>query len=189
MTTNYQAEAQAIIESMGVTFSATLIGSDCPTFCADKAKGIDMDKVDSYPRNSHIHGKHYRCTFTRATGPVVAKGRTAPQRLSVDFWNSYADEEFNALGSERYRRGESTFKYGKKADGQTRNVRRSPSAYDVLACVQKSDIGTFEDFCGDFGYDTDSRRAESVYHAVRDEWKLVKAFFTEAEIEKLQAIS
>jgi hypothetical protein len=63
-----------------------------------------------------------------------------------------------------------------------------PTAYDVLACLTKYDPGTLEDFCGDFGYDVDSKKAEKIYEAVKDEWKNVCMLFTDEEIEKLQEI-
>lgn len=63
-----------------------------------------------------------------------------------------------------------------------------PSAYDLLSCIQKYDVGAFEDFCSEFGYDTDSRKAEQTYQAVLKEWKKVSRFFTEMELEELQAI-
>jgi hypothetical protein len=65
--------------------------------------------------------------------------------------------------------------------------RIAPTAYDVLACVQKSDVGTFEDFCGEFGYDTDSRKAEKTYFAVQKEYKEINGLFGDV-IEELQEI-
>lgn len=41
-----------------------------------------------------------------------------------------------------------------------------PNAYDILAAVEKSDPGTFDDFCSEFGYNTDSRAAVRTYFAV-----------------------
>jgi len=64
----------------------------------------------------------------------------------------------------------------------------APTAYDVLTCLTKSDPGTFENFCDDFGYDTDSRSAEKTYKAVVNEWQNIQALFTDAEIEQLQEI-
>lgn len=63
-----------------------------------------------------------------------------------------------------------------------------PTSYDVLACLQKYEVGSFEDFCGDFGYDTDSRRAEKTYKAVLKEYEGVCRLFTLEEIEKLAEI-
>lgn len=64
-----------------------------------------------------------------------------------------------------------------------------PTSYDVLACITKSDPGKFSDFCGDFGYDEDSRNAYKTYEAVRDEWLDVQSFFTSEELEELQEIN
>jgi hypothetical protein len=65
---------------------------------------------------------------------------------------------------------------------------KTPTAYDMLTCLTKYDIGSFENFCGDFGYDTDSRAAERTYKAVCKEWEKVSGFFTSEEIEQLQEI-
>lgn len=63
-----------------------------------------------------------------------------------------------------------------------------PTMYDVLACVQKYDVGSFEDFCGEFGYDTDSRRAERTYKAVCKEYAAVERLFGDV-MDKLQEIN
>lgn len=63
-----------------------------------------------------------------------------------------------------------------------------PSAYDLLSCLTKYDPGTFENFCADFGYDSDSRKAEKIHDNVVKEWEQVKSIFTEYEIERLQEI-
>jgi hypothetical protein len=62
-----------------------------------------------------------------------------------------------------------------------------PSDYDILAAITKSDPGTFADFCNDFGYDTDSRRAEKTYFAVQDEWSNVQRMFGDC-LKELEAI-
>jgi hypothetical protein len=63
-----------------------------------------------------------------------------------------------------------------------------PSEYDVLACLTKYNPETFEDFCSEFGYDEDSRSAERVYEAVKDEYHNVAMLWSETEIEDLQEI-
>lgn len=71
-----------------------------------------------------------------------------------------------------------------KGDKQT-----PPSAYDVLSCLQKYEVGTFDNFCSEFGYDTDSRTAYKTYKAVMKEWKNVELLFTPEQLELLQEIS
>ncbi len=51
------------------------------------------------------------------------------------------------------------------------------TAYDVLSCLTKNDVGTFEQFCWEFGYDTDSRRAERTYKACKKEYANVTRVF------------
>lgn len=61
--------------------------------------------------------------------------------------------------------------------------------YDVLACLTKCDPGTFENFCSEYGYDSDSRKALKTYKAVRNEWQNLCKLFTESELEQLQEIN
>lgn len=63
-----------------------------------------------------------------------------------------------------------------------------PVPYDILACLQTVNPGTFADFCADFGYDTDSRKAEKTYRAVVDEYLQLSSMFSEQEMEELSAI-
>ena len=64
-----------------------------------------------------------------------------------------------------------------------------PAPYEVLSCLTKYDPGTFEDFCCEFGYDTDSKKAEKTYNAVREEWLNVTRLFTDEEINRLAEIN
>lgn len=57
------------------------------------------------------------------------------------------------------------------------NGSKEPTMYDILSCLQKYDCGTFENFCDEFGYDTDSRKAERTYKAVCKEYKAVVRLF------------
>lgn len=71
---------------------------------------------------------------------------------------------------------------------QSKEIKH-PSNYDVLACLTKYDPGTFENFCSEFGYDTDSRKAFKTYKAVRREWKNIERLFTPEQIEQLAEIN
>lgn len=188
----YEKKAQEFLDQAGITFQAVLIGSDCPGFCEDFGKGIDLGKVDTYPRKTHIHGKHYRCTFTRATRPIGHEaeqrtGKWQPGTLVIDFWNSYADEEFNAWRFGKVE-GQKDYPYWDKFSKQRHQPRKTPTPYDVLTCVEKNEPATFEEWCSELGYDSDSRKAEKVYQAVQVEWRKVQQFFSAAEIEQLQEI-
>ncbi len=84
--------------------------------------------------------------------------------FSFPFWNSLQDHE----------------------DGAT-----EVTPYSALSTVS-SDMhtaDTFEDFCGDFGYDTDSRKAHATFELCRNFARRIKAFFTEEEITALEEIN
>jgi hypothetical protein len=68
-----------------------------------------------------------------------------------------------------------------------RDAVKVPTAYDVLAAVQKYEVGTFEDFCSEFGYDTDSRKAEKTYFEIQKEYAEIEKLFSDV-MEELQEI-
>lgn len=77
-----------------------------------------------------------------------------------------------------------TLKFGQSiAEGSN-----GPTLYDVLSCLQKYDVGSFEDFCGDFGYDKDSRATHKIYKAVLKEWQNMEKMFSEDELELLNIV-
>lgn len=63
-----------------------------------------------------------------------------------------------------------------------------PQMYDVLTCLTKYDPGTFKNFCDEFGYDVDSRKAEKIYKNVCKEWQAVERLFGDCldELSEIQ---
>ena len=76
--------------------------------------------------------------------------------------------------------------HGSVADYE-KNIKRI-YAYDILACLTKYNPGMFSDFCMEYGYDEDSRKAFSTYEDVCEEWKKVSSFFSASEIEEMMEI-
>jgi hypothetical protein len=70
-----------------------------------------------------------------------------------------------------------SFRFGNSINASQTN--EAPTAYDVLATLTKYDVGSFNDFCFDFGYDTDSRKAEKIYKAVVKEFEHVDKMFSD----------
>ena len=76
-----------------------------------------------------------------------------------------------------------TFEFGQSISaGNT-----EPTMYDILTCLTKYDPETFEDFCSEFGYDVDSRKAEKTYKAVCKEFAAVDRLFNDV-IDELAEI-
>lgn len=70
-----------------------------------------------------------------------------------------------------------------------------PDLYSVLACLQKYDVGNFEDFCSKFGYDMHdentgrtNKQTERIYKAVCKEYAAVERLFGDC-MEELQEIA
>lgn len=69
------------------------------------------------------------------------------------------------------------------------NGAPEPTAYDVIACLPWYDPGTFANFCSEYGYDEDSRKAEQTYRAVKAQAaNLARIFPSEADREGLAAV-
>lgn len=69
-----------------------------------------------------------------------------------------------------------------------RKTKSTPKPYDILSCLTKYDPGTFDSFCSEFGYDTDSMRANKTYLAVQKEYSDLSRLFNESELESMQEI-
>jgi hypothetical protein len=63
-----------------------------------------------------------------------------------------------------------------------------PTAYDILSCLEKYDYDSFEDFCSELGYDTDSRSAERIYNACKEQYLQLCSLYNEEEMEILKDI-
>jgi len=67
-----------------------------------------------------------------------------------------------------------------------------PTAYGILTCLTKYDTGSFENFCGDFGYNTnsyaESRKARKTYNAVRKEYEALAKMYSEEELSLMAEI-
>lgn len=107
---------------------------------------------------------------------------TSPRgSMTFDFWDSIRNTKIRTMPFDAY---------NVQANKELAAKKKAavPSVYDVLACLQKYDPGTFEDFCSDYGYDEDSRTAERIYFAVQREYTQLARLFTPEQMEELAEI-
>lgn len=64
-----------------------------------------------------------------------------------------------------------------------------PRPYDIFTGLTKYDPENFEYFCDEYGYDADSRKAEKIYEAVKDEYKNLLILFSDEEMDALKEIN
>jgi len=163
---------ESYLESLGVKTEIQLRGDSCPPFCKDKGKR----GLGEFPRKTHIHGQHYEMFVNRGE-----------KYFSVHFWNSYHDAELKAIGHVK-KIGNSVF-VDRQFLTKTEREQIKVTVTDVLACCQLYDVGSFEDFCAEFGYDDDSGQAEQTYRAVCGQYKDFKRMFSGEELAKLAELS
>lgn len=132
---------------------------------------------------------------TNARDILASLGATMETKFSrrgrPDWEGPPSREEQNAYSVTLSRGGRShTFEFWTSVADSNRKPRFSgvtgkttepayapPGVYDVLACVQKNDPGSFEEFCADFGMDTDSRKALATWEAVHREFAGIRKVF------------
>lgn len=124
---------------------------------------------------------------------------TTPRgKMTFTFWDSIHNTKISTMTFEEYAKKKLKYNrvedmsYGEKVKAKNDLARLKadavPNEYDVLACLEKYDPGTFEDFCSELGYNEDSRTAERIYIAVIKEYKDLIRIFTEEQMEELREI-
>ena len=72
-------------------------------------------------------------------------------------------------------------------------AKYTPSAYDVLACLEKYPPDTFESWCSDCGYNeqplSEYPRVMTVYNSCVEQYRALARMFTPEQMEQLQEIA
>jgi len=155
----YEKQAQAFLDKFHITFEATWKGDKCPPW------GTSDPKANGpCPNCRHMHGDRFQVEIGRDLTRMPTVVRAADLRiLSFDFWNSHQAQQAGTTDL---------------------------GAYDVLACLS-GDVNcpdTFEDFCSEYGYEEDSRKAFNTFKRCARFAERLRAFFSEEEREALQEI-
>ena len=162
--TEYDIQAEKFVESTGIKIVKTYTGH---------RKYFDDDKE----RRSCWH-------------ITVTRGDNA---FSYDFGQSIVDS-YAAINREGQRMINKSNSYARCIAGHLphgiKEIKRQPSDYSLLACMSMDSYqsDTFEDWCGEFGYDTDSRKALDTFLKCQKISSDINRFFTDAELEQLQDI-
>lgn len=168
METNFEKQVLDFLAATSTTFKAEFLKHDY-YFDGDK------DKRDIYKITIQRGQRKISFEFGNS---IAHSGRYIGAKHMC--LNSYGKYMFNDIKEARY-------------DIQTHGIVKNdkfkePTAYDVLACLQKYDVGSLSDFCSEFGYDEDSKKAGKVYVAVCKEYDNVCKIWTDDEISQLQEI-
>lgn len=128
---------------------------------------------------------------------------------NFNFWGSIFQKEMVNLAIEAQRRGTYSKEWDKVEEFvkdrlgafttihytrgntliETVHTLVTPNSYDVLSCLSPMYEDSFEDFCGTFGYNTDSIMAEKTYRACVEQDRNIRKLWDMAELEKLSEIN
>ena len=168
---SYEKQAIDFLEQTGTVFFAKYLKTD-------KYFPDDKEQRDIYECELIKGGRSYKFTFGQSincSGEFILLDARLKAKFNRNFASKQEIEKLRLSLTDK------------------RNVKANknysiPTAYDVLTSLTKYDPGTFENFCSEFGYDTDSRKAEKTYEAVKVEYYNVSRLFTESELEKIREI-
>lgn len=158
MTTQYEQQAHDFLNKTNAKINTKFI-------CYDKHFSSDDQSRDIYEVTIERHGKK----------PFVFRFGQ-----SIMYSSGYVEK----CAQQRLDRGEPV----RKVAAYKKSAIKHPSSYDILAALTKSDPETFDDFCSNYGYSNDSRKAENIYFAVQKEWREVNRLFGDV-LEELQNIN
>ena len=179
METNvYQKQALDFLEKTGTKMEIKFLKTGYH-FADDKKKDVQRDiyAVTIMRESRKIYFEFGNSIYNSGFYVTIGKNKYPIERKYLEKSNTEI---------ERYIKNTIKFDYIFKLDSI--HYPKAPNEYDILACLQKYDVGTFEDFCSDFGYDEDSITANKTYQAVCNEFKDVQTIWTDEEIELLQEI-
>lgn len=170
--TEYQQKARDFLKSCNATMEIKYVGLEKPNW-------------DSKPH----------CTYD-----CIIK--TPRAQMQVHFYDSLANTEIQRMKPNEYL--EKTYRY-RSSDAsyslkikvlkelEAKKAAAVPTEYDILACLQKYDVGSMDDFMSEFGYEIhcveDMTNFINTYNAVVKEYNDIRRCFTEEQIEAMSEIS
>jgi hypothetical protein len=174
----YQQKAIKFLKSTNTQFNAEFLRFG--KYFSDDKEGRDIYKI-TLTRGNRVYSFEFGQSINKSGEYKVAK------HLENKIWCEQTTGGKKSLTANE-------FKKLKYIQGIERDILKNenfsaPNEYDVLACLTKYDPGSFENFCSDFGYDVDSRKAEKIYLAVKDEYLNVTRLFNDEEIQILLEIN
>lgn len=172
MKTDYEKQAEKFLADTNSTLTIEFLKNDYH-FDGDK------DKRDIYTCTLKRGSRKYKFNFGQSiakSGFYFTVGRS---KFEID--RKHIDSKYIFSICRNINAG---FELSK----DTIHKPEEPTAYDILACLTKFNPYTFEDFCSEYGYDTDSRRAKKTYKAVQKEYNSLAAMYSDSEMELMAEI-
>lgn len=166
----YQQQALDFLEKCNATMEIEFIGAE-----------TNMNWNEDTKRNK------YRFTITTPRG-----------KMSGDFWDSIRHTEITLMTVDEFikKHGYKFPSYYSQTSYRNKlkelKAKAIPTPYDILACLEKYEVGTMNDFFHEFGYEVHSAddmfTFMNTYNACVKEYRDLCRIFTEEQMEMLREI-
>lgn len=172
MHTEEKEKLSAMIAELGLTMTADFVPFSQSRNKAEKTKSVNWRVTISAPNSRSI-----TTDYMQGVGLLPAPLNDIRVSRTKDGQSAIADAV-------------ETGKYSTKLGYVFRKPIPAPSITDVLHSLvldaSAIDAGTFEEWAAEFGYDTDSRSAESSYRACLDIGLKLRAMIGDANLQRLR---
>ena len=182
----YNKQAEDFLKKIGTTFKAEFVKHD--KHFADDKENRDIYKI-TLTRGERVFSFNFGQSIADSGFKII---NTNTNKEVKYIWFSECLQSINhILGEKERQTAIRKFVLNKFVSmGCLKIIFGSmPSAYDVLAGLTDYEVGDFQEFCDNFGYDNDSIKAEKIYKAVVEEYKQVCMLWNEKELEELREIN
>ncbi len=182
MTTEAQTirkNVTAYLKEINVTYSAVFVPQRLSRHSDNKDKSINWRVMFHHDTRDTEFSTHYMQGIGHLPTPKI------PSTATIRHYAQREREKMAAEEGTHY----SEYKWGMGRTGlygSKIQMLPQPIAADVLYCLvldaDAIDCVTFEEWADNYGYDTDSRKAEDIYNECRKQSREMRKVFTQAQI-------
>ncbi len=167
-----RAAVLAVLAREGITYTAQFVPQSISRHSAEKDKTLNWRITFTRP---HPTNRCMSIDYSQGIGHIPAiTGKSYPLEMQL-----------------RAREASETGKYQVAADLRRVKSLPVPAVADVVHCLvmeSTNDHNGFEDWAHEYGYDTDSRKAEETYDACRKQTRDAENVFGRAVLTELAKI-
>lgn len=141
--------------------------------------------------NDNVKRNVYKATI------ITPKGK-----MNIRFWDSIHNTEISHMTKEDYAKKQfkCCYEYLTSIDKRKcieellkKKAEAKPTEYDILACLEKYEVGSMDDFIYEYGYEIKSAKDISnfisTYNAIVEEYNGLCRIFTAEQMEMLREIN
>ncbi len=163
-------------------------------FLAKANATMEIKFVGCYTNCGWDSGKEHNCYH--------ATIKTPRGEMKIEFWDSLHNTEIRNMTVRQFAERMYRTRWECLGNSEKNRARKLleeqaakavPTEYDILACLEKYEVGSMDDFMYEFGYEIksvkDMTNFINTYNAVVKEYNDLRRIFTEEQMEALREIN